>query len=223
MRLILSAFALLAVAAVPTAAFASSIDLSTGPTTGTAPAANSLYTYSYTPTGQSAATGGTAYTVTPNSAWSSAIAGTSWISTTAAGGTTSAQASTVFTFTSSTSFTAVAGETVTGSFLSDNNASVQLFDITSGTPVAFGSAVSNSGASTYLNPATSFYFTGMKAGDIYDLVGSVTNTTTDTANTGNPVGLDIKATAVTPEPSSLALLGTGLAGIAGFARRKMRA
>jgi len=46
------------------------------------------------------------------------------------------------------------------------------------------------------------------------------NTPYSTTATAGPTNLDFKFTAATPEPSSLALLGTGILGVAGVMRRK---
>jgi len=163
---------------------------------------------------------GTTYDLSNVSPWSNAVPGSSWVSnnpkSTVAGGYVEPNG--YYTYTST--FTATAGY-YTGTFATYADDTLELF-IDGVQIVSFadnnpnGPCAQGGGGPT----CTGSPFMSSFAGNL----GTInTITVVDWQSNGSAAGVDFHGTlAATPEPSSLLLIGSGLAGALGLMRRKLK-
>jgi hypothetical protein len=151
-------------------------------------------------------------------AWVTPPGSTHWDGPTAEGTTSEPAGTYIYTTTFTLTAAQAASASLVGGWASDNESSILL----NGNNTGFFNTYASSYPSLTSFDITSGFVTGVNT-----LSFVITNGNVDTGGTdgAGPTGLLVVDTAPVPsvpEPSSIALLGTGLLSVAGFARRKFR-
>ncbi len=211
-RILAAAALFTGVVSLATPSFASTI-ATFGSYAGTAPAglSNSTITYDNTnvataPLNTGLATTGNVSVFNPG--YSNTLTGTTWVSYDPNTGTKGDNGGlTVY----KTTYTGtLAGATGTLSILADDTVNAYLNGVFIGT-----TAPSTYDTLKTFTIADGIYKNGVNVFE-FDVINANGQTTP-----GGPTGFDFKATAVTPEPSTLLMLGTGVLSAAGMVRRRI--
>jgi hypothetical protein len=210
--------ALLAILSLPVAAMANPVPISG---TGTSGLSNNDPNWTVTTPGGVTTQG---ITISPNPGWgaqpsfNATPGATNWIN--ASGSSSSADAAGDYTYTTTFNLSGLnlASVDIFGGWASDNNSELFLNGVEIGSIPYAGSYNSfenfniTSGFNSGLNVLSIIVTNGNGGSDLDGPTGLIAQV----SGTANPI-------TATPEPSSLALLGTGLLSLFGVARRKFRA
>lgn len=196
---------------LPLSAMASSINLGTGSSVTGNRDNNytAIYNGGYDSANATPKSGGSsAFAITNNPAWLAAAAGYSWIGPDAGSATSSTDAGGFYTYTTTFLLNDNSAHDLFGSLAADNIATIYLNGVNTGV------------VAPSFNSLTSFDITqGFRQG--VNTLQFVVQNGNGTNDTNGPTGLYTNASvSSTPEPSSLALMGTGLASIVGVVRKR---